>query len=221
MSGKEDIALDITASIEHDQIPEELRRESSVLNLCVFCGARPGSAETLSLAREVGHLIGLEGHRLVYGAGGSGLMGELAWAAFRAGAEITGVVPRFLYERERGLSAPPQNSAITDTMFERKQIMIDRSDAFVALPGGYGTMDEVLEVVSLKYLNACEKPLILLDDDNFWEPFEAVDKALRQRGFVDDRACRGFEIAHSAREALDLVAALAPLADRAVQETRS
>ncbi|MBS2532117.1 TIGR00730 family Rossman fold protein [Catenulispora sp. NF23] len=177
------------------------------LNVCVFCGARSGSREALDLARETGRLLGARGHRLVYGAGGSGLMGELAWAAFDAGAEITGVVPRFLYERERGLSAPPYEAVVTETMFERKQIMVDRSDAFLALPGGYGTLDEVMEIVSLKYLDACPKPLVLLDADDFWESFTATDRTLRRRGFVDAAADRGFEVSRDPAEALDLIGA--------------
>jgi uncharacterized protein (TIGR00730 family) len=175
------------------------------LRLCVFCGARPGSPDAVTLARETGRAIGDAGHRLVYGAGGSGLMGEVATAAWEHGADITGIAPRFLYERERGIAAPPYRAVVPETMFERKQLMLDTSDAFLALPGGYGTLDEVLEVISLKYLGMCDKPLILLGVDNFWEPLFALDKILRMRGFVDDTVDRGFELAFSAGEALDLI----------------
>ena len=121
------------------------------LSVAVFCGARAGrTPRVMECAGEVGALLGARGHRLVYGAGGVGVMGAVARAAQRHGAPVTGVIPRFLRELERDDVAPEQELIVTDDMFERKQVMFARADAFLALPGGYGTLDEVIEAVSLR-----------------------------------------------------------------------
>lgn len=180
----------------------------ATLSVCVFCGARPGSTAAVALARETGRLIGAAGHRLVWGGGGSGLMGEVAWSAYRSGASLLGIVPRFISERECAIAAPPYEAVLTHTMAERKTLMIDESDAFIALPGGYGTMDEVFEVVSLSYLGVCDKQLVLLGDDSFWHCFAELDASLRGRGYVDADSGPRFLTANTAGEALDLIASL-------------
>jgi uncharacterized protein (TIGR00730 family) len=157
------------------------------LNICVFCGSRTGtSPEAIRLATEVGELIGRRGHQLVYGGGGIGLMGAVAFSAARAGAFITGVMPKFLFEREQEDAAPDQTLVVTTDMFDRKREMIRRADVFLALPGGYGTLDEVIEVVSLAYLDACSKPVVLLDVDGGWEPLHSLFTEFKQRGFIGD-----------------------------------
>ncbi len=176
----------------------------------MFCGARPGQyPETAAAAREVGALIGARGHHLVYGGGGSGLMGEVAWAASRAGAGITGYTPRFLYERELAIAAPPQELQLTDDMFERKRLMIDQADVFLALPGGYGTLDEVLDVLSLNCLDVSRKPLVLVDTEGFWSPLLQAVESLQKLGFADDGQGVLFHTARSAQEALETVELLA------------
>ncbi|MFI9271107.1 TIGR00730 family Rossman fold protein [Kitasatospora sp. NPDC052896] len=176
----------------------------------MFCGARSGErAGITEAAREVGRLIGERGHRLVYGGGGSGLMGEVAWAAAKSGAPITGYTPRFLYERELAIAAPDQELHLTDDMFERKRLMIEHADAFLALPGGYGTLDEVLDVLSLNCLGEQGKPLVLVDAEGFWGPIRAAVEKLRGLGFADHGEGVLFRTARGGAEALALAEALA------------
>jgi uncharacterized protein (TIGR00730 family) len=163
---------------------------SGPLTVCVFAGARSGTdGRAGCAAEELGRLLGAHGHRLVYGGGGSGLMGVVAWAAYRAGADVVGVMPKFLYELERGIDAPPQRFYLTDTMAQRKTEMLGRAEAFVALPGGLGTIDEVLEVLSLAGLSQHGKPLVLLDAGGAWRSLRAALDDACLRGFADLGRC--------------------------------
>jgi len=147
---------------------------------------------------------------LVYGAGGVGLMGEVAHSAARAGAPITGVVPRFLYERERSDAAPEQHTVLTEGLQDRKQIMIDTADAFLALPGGYGTVDEVFDVIGMSYLGLVRKPLVLLDVDGFWRNFISLTEQLHNQGFADQGLGNLFQLADSPLQALALLESPVP-----------
>jgi uncharacterized protein (TIGR00730 family) len=179
------------------------------MNICVFCGARPGTWPGVTeAARQVGQLVAQRGHRLVYGAGGSGLMGEVAWSASRHGAQITGYTPRFLYERELALDTPDQTLHITEDMFERKRRMVGHADAFVALPGGYGTLDEILEILCLNSLEVTRKPLVLIDEA-FWTPLLRLVESLERSGFADQGRGMLFDIAQTAADALLRVEELA------------
>ena len=150
--------------------------------VCVFCGSnvggRPRYAEA---ARRVGELIAGAGLGLVYGSGNVGLMGVLADAALRAGGEVVGVIPAALQARElahAGLSA----LHVVDSMHERKARMADLSDAFAALPGGYGTLDELFEILTWAQLGIHAKPVGLLDVDGFFAPLlAALDRMVDER----------------------------------------
>ena len=173
------------------------------LAICVFCGATPGRRPGASVAaRQVGTLIGRRGHELVYGGSGAGLMGEVARAARLNGAPITGYVPRHIYELELGIALPEQTLHVTDDLFERKQRMIEHGDAFIALPGGYGTLDEIFEVLSLSYLSVSAKPLILLNTDNYWDGLVDLVNSLYEAGFADRRSRLLFRITRSPDEAI-------------------
>jgi uncharacterized protein (TIGR00730 family) len=174
------------------------------LSLGVFCGFAPGpSARYAEVATELGAGLAARGHRLVYGAGGLGLMGAVARGASAGGARILGVIPEFLRAKEMGDELPPQEVVLTSDLLERKRVMIDRSDAFVALPGGYGTLDEVLEVVSMAALGQDVGPIVLLDVDDDWRPLLDHVNRLHQRGFVRDASI--LRVARSPEEALDMV----------------
>lgn len=112
-------------------------------------------------------------------------------------------MPRFLFGREAPGEAPPQDFTVTDTMHDRKHEMFERSDAFVALPGGYGTLDEVIEVMSLTYLGRMNKPLVLLDVDGAWRQFVRLVRDMRDRGFADGQARDLFSIADDAPAAVE------------------
>jgi uncharacterized protein (TIGR00730 family) len=190
----------------NERTPASAETGTVVLSLCVFCGARhgDGAASAAAAAREVGRLIGMRGHNLVYGAGASGLMGEVAWSAARNGSAVTGYAPYFIHEREAGDNAPRQTLYITKDLFDRKRRMIEHGDAFIALPGGLGTLDEVLEVLSLKNLEITNKPLILLNVGDFWGAFARLANSLFEAGFASPGEEDLFHVAATPLEAIDL-----------------
>jgi uncharacterized protein (TIGR00730 family) len=153
-------------------------------SICVFCGAKPGfDARWVEGARATGRAIADRGWRLVYGGGRVGLMGVLADAALSAGGEVVGVIPQALLAREvghRGLS----RLEVVDDMARRKTRMIELSDAFVALPGGLGTLDELFEVLTLRQTRYHDKPVGLFNQDDYWSPLLAACQAMVEAGFV-------------------------------------
>lgn len=140
----------------------------------VFCGSSSGRGDRyVGAARALGALLAEERLALVYGGGKVGLMGELADACLAAGGHVVGVIPTGLFRREvahRGVSELHEVAS----MHERKALMYDRADAFIALPGGLGTLDELAEVATWSQLGLHAKPLVLLDVDGFWAPFVAL-----------------------------------------------
>jgi uncharacterized protein (TIGR00730 family) len=154
------------------------------LTLCVFCGSSPGIdpayAET---ARQLGKLIGEGGHRLVFGGGAIGLMGEVAREARDAGAEVIGILPAFLRHLE-----PPLKSAeeliITPDLQQRKARMLAMADAFIHLPGGLGTMDEYFEVITTAQLSVHRKPIVLIDVKQYFKPLKALIDHIVAQGFA-------------------------------------
>ena len=142
--------------------------------ICVFCGSRHGALPAYNdLATRVGHELAARGACLVYGGGALGLMGVVSDSVLEAGGHVTGIMPGFLRHMERqhdNLS----RMIVTDDMFQRKQAMFDLSDGFLALPGGIGTLDEVLEVLTWRQLQQVDKPLVLFDEGDFWAPFTAA-----------------------------------------------
>jgi hypothetical protein len=153
--------------------------------ICVFCGARSGARPTyVAAARAFGRLLADRGLGLVYGGGRVGLMGELAQAALDHGGYVTGVIPSFLSQRELQHPGIHTCHVVTDLM-ERKAMMMEIADAFVALPGGIGTLDEVLEVMAWRGLKRLDKPIAFFNVDDFFEPWRTTLGYLDQEGFVD------------------------------------
>jgi len=160
------------------------------LSLCVYCGSKVGSEPAYRLAATaVGTLIGRLGWQLVYGGGRAGLMGVVADAALAAGARVTGVIPSTLMERELGHGGLHELHVV-ETMHERKQLMAERSDAFVALPGGIGTFEELFEVWTWRQLGYHDKPVGLLNVEGYYDALIDFLALTQQRGFVsqDQRA---------------------------------
>jgi uncharacterized protein (TIGR00730 family) len=150
--------------------------------ICVFCGSNAGHDPTyLEAARGLGQLFAREGIALVYGGGSVGLMGELADSVLAAGGEVIGVIPHALWAREvghRGLT----DLRIVETMHERKAMMADLADAFIALPGGLGTLEEIFEIWTWAQLGLHTKPLGFLDVNGFYAPLmQFLDRAARER----------------------------------------
>jgi hypothetical protein len=157
------------------------------VRLCVFCGASPGRDPAYAaLARAVGHGLAERGIGLVYGGGRVGLMGAVADAALEAGGEVIGVIPSRLVDRElahRGVT----DLRVVDTLHDRKATMAELSDGFVALPGGFGTLEELTEVVSWAQLDLHAKPIGLLGPAGYWDGLLAWLDRVVAEGFIAPR----------------------------------
>ena len=153
-------------------------------SICVYCGSNTGSDPEFAVAaRALGRLMAESGIRLVYGGGSVGLMGDLAMSVLDQGGSVTGVIPDFLVNREHMLERS-QERIITCDMHERKRIMFERADAFVALPGGIGTLEELVEQMTWQQLGRHTKPVLLANVDNFWEPLLALLAHMRATEFI-------------------------------------
>ena len=153
-------------------------------SVCVYCGSRHGARESYAAAaRRLGQLIGERGWQLVYGGGRVGLMGELADAALAAGARVVGVIPDSLMRREVGHPGLSELHVV-QTMHMRKQAMAERADAFVALPGGIGTFEELFEVWSWRQLGYHDQPIGVLEVDGYYEPLLAFMRRSTAEGFT-------------------------------------
>lgn len=154
-------------------------------SVCVYCGSRAGARpDYAAQARRLGTAVGRRGWRLVYGGGRVGLMGVVADAALAAGACVVGVIPQSLMRRETGHRGLTELHVVR-TMHERKTMMAERADAFVALPGGIGTLEELFEVWSWRHLGYHARPLGLLDAGGYWQPLLAFLGHSVAEGFID------------------------------------
>ncbi len=154
-------------------------------SICVYCGSRPGRNTAYAAAADaLGRAIAGEGWRLVYGAGDVGLMGTVARAAQDAGGDTFGVIPTHLMKLEVG-KTDLTRFIITETMHERKKVMVMNADAIVVLPGGAGSLDEFFEVLTWRQLGLHGKPIILLSVDEYWAPLTALLDHVVDHGFAD------------------------------------
>ena len=152
--------------------------------VCLYCGSRTGRNPAYAReARALGEALGRAGYALVYGAGDSGMMGEAARAAQAAGARITGFIPRHLVAIEAG-KQDLHAVIVTETMHERKKLMLGNSEAVIALPGGPGTLDELVEVLTWRHLGLHEKPALLLNVGGYWDPLLRLLEHMVAEGFV-------------------------------------
>jgi uncharacterized protein (TIGR00730 family) len=157
---------------------------STIRNICVYCGSGPGTDLAFTAAaREFGKIIAENKVRLIYGGGSVGLMGEIAASVLDHGGEVTGVIPEFLKGRERPF-AHVQELIITRDMHERKRIMFERSDAFVALPGGIGTLEELIEQLTWAQLGRHKKPILVANIQRFWDPLCALLDHMKSLAFI-------------------------------------
>src|SRR6201994_784032 len=157
---------------------------NKIRTVCVYCGSGPGTnPHFIEGAKALGKAFAENGVRLVYGGGSVGLMGAIAKSALDHGGAVTGIIPDFLRARENALTRV-QEMIVTPDMHERKRLMFERSDAFVALPGGVGTLEELVEQLTWKQLGRHAKPVLLADIDNFWEPLFALLAHMRETEFI-------------------------------------
>jgi len=178
--------------------------------VCVFCGSSaPADPRYREAARALGALLARRGVDLVYGGGSVGLMGELADAALGHGGRVTGVIPAGLFAREVGHTGLTELHEVA-SMHERKQLMYDLSDAFIALPGGLGTLEELAEVATWSQLGLHSKPVVLLDVDGFWEPLVSQLDRMAGAGLLRPASRELIQRTRSAEEALGVLAAARP-----------
>lgn len=158
---------------------------TKIRSICVYCGASDAvDPRYIRLAEELGRELARRGIRLVYGGGGVGLMGACARAAHEASGEVLGIMPRFLLQKERIYKDVEHR--IVDDMHTRKQMMFDESEAFIVLPGGIGTLEEAVEILSWARLGLHAKPMAFLDEDGFWSPFFELLERIIEGGFIPD-----------------------------------
>ena len=173
------------------------------MSIAVYCGSRFGDGPAFrSSAQALGRLIGAAGETLVYGGGRVGLMGEVADATLASGGRVVGVIPQALMDREVG-HAGLTELHVVQTLHERKQLMASRADAFVALPGGIGTLEELYEVWSWQQLGYHDKPVALLNVDGYYDALLEFMRVTHSRGFVSDTQFEALMVDDDAARLLD------------------
>lgn len=182
------------------------------LSVCVYCGSRDGArAAFAQAATAIGAEIGRRGWQLVYGGGRAGLMGRVADAALHAGGRVVGVIPRSLMEREVGHHGLSELHVV-ETMHERKRMMAERSDAFIALPGGIGTFEELFEVWTWRQLGYHDKPIGLLNVEGYYDALLGFLGQTVTNGFVSEPQRTLLDVATEPVSLLDAIAWRAPRA---------
>jgi uncharacterized protein (TIGR00730 family) len=160
---------------------------NAIGSICVYCGSSPGRDDVyLKAGHTLGRSIAESGLRLIYGGGTKGIMGAVADGALRAGGKVTGIIPNFLLNKEATEAALSRldELIVTENMHERKHMMFEKSDAFVALPGGIGTVEEIVEVMTWAQLGRHRKPIVFVNVKRFWDPMTAMIDHMRAEGFV-------------------------------------
>ncbi|MBF0248007.1 MAG: TIGR00730 family Rossman fold protein [Alphaproteobacteria bacterium] len=183
--------------------------------LCVFCGSRLGTDPAHAVvAQELGRMLAERGVELVYGGGGIGLMAVVANAVIDAGGRVTGVIPEFLRAYEVGVVNGPE-ALVVGGMHERKAKMFEISEAFVALPGGLGTLDETIEITTWKQLQQHNKPIIFVNTNGYWDPYMAMVDRVVDGGFGHHKVKELFQFVDTVDQIFDAIAE-APDADEVV-----
>jgi hypothetical protein len=187
--------------------------------VCVYCGSGPGLDPAYAeAARALGRDLAGRGIGLVYGGGGLGLMGEVARATLAGGGHVTGIIPEFLLRREAALETATE-LVVTGDMHERKRIMFERSDAFVALPGGIGTLEELVEQLTWAQLGRHTKPIVVVNVRGFWSPFLDLLRHMKAETFIRPTLDVSFAVVDRAEHVLPVAEARAagagPLPDGA------
>ncbi len=178
---------------------------SAVRNVCVYCGSGSGKNPVYAeAARTFGAALASAGVGLVYGGGSLGLMGEVARATIEAGGRVTGVIPAFLSEREKMLRSVDE-LIVTDDMHERKRLMFERADAFVALPGGIGTLEEIVEQLTWSQLGQHTKPIVIANIADFWSPFLELLRHMRADTFIREGLDVAFHVVDDAQAILPTI----------------
>lgn len=168
----------------HMQAMNERENPGKIRKICVYCGSGPGTDPAFAqAARDFGTILAKSGIGLVFGGGTVGMMGELAEAMLHRGGEVTGIIPEFLVAREHAIKGAHE-LILTRDMHERKRKMFEMADAFVALPGGVGTLEEIVEQMTWAQLGRHKKPILLANIEGFWEPLCALLDHMKTLEFI-------------------------------------
>lgn len=191
----------------------------NIQSVCVFCGAQNAVEEThLQLARDLGKAMAERGLSLVYGGGDCGLMGAVANSMLEAKAHVTGVFPeslRYIEKEHQTLD----DIIIVDSMHTRKEIMYKKSDIFVILPGGFGTMDELFEILTWKQLQLHTKPIVILNHEGYWDHLAALMEHIIDSGFAKEEVRQFFKVVNSQEELLEYIAEKQASSENSVAES--
>jgi len=187
---------------------------SGIKSICVYCAAGPGNNPAfVEAAKSLGCVLAQNDIRLIYGGGSEGLMGALADSVLDHGGSVTGVIPEFLVNREHML-VRAQERIITRDMHERKRVMFERADAFVALPGGVGTLEELVEQMTWAQLGRHKKPILVLNTARFWDPLLLLLEQMEKLEFIRAGLSVDYLVAERVEEILPkLVAAARKISD--------
>jgi uncharacterized protein (TIGR00730 family) len=193
---------------------------SAIRSICVYCGSGQGTDPVFSAAaRVLGRMMAKAGIRLVYGGGRIGLMGEVARSVLEAGGAVTGIIPEFLKAREVML-ADAQELHVVEDMHARKKLMFDKADAFIALPGGIGTLEELVEQLTWAQLGRHEKPILIANINGFWRPLLSLLAHMRESGFVRPGLEVKYLVADRVEDAIEMLSAAARLEAPQDEEAR-
>jgi len=191
---------------------------SDIRSICVYCAAGPGNNPAfVEAAQRFGRILAENGVRLVYGGGSVGLMGALAESVLDHGGLVTGVIPDFLVNREHMLLRV-QERIITRDMHERKREMFERADAFVALPGGIGTLEELVEQMTWAQLGRHKKPILILNIEGFWDPLCTLLERMEKLDFIRAGLPVSYYVAQRVEEILPRLVAAARAVSEAEKE---
>jgi uncharacterized protein (TIGR00730 family) len=191
---------------------------STIRTVCVYCGSSPGTDPAfMDAARRLGALMAADGVGLIYGGGARGLMGQVANSVLDHGGHVTGIIPEFLESKEHTLKRA-QEVIITPNMHVRKQTMFDRADAFVALPGGIGTLEELVEQLTWAQLGRHQKPILILNINGFWDPLCALLDHMRRLAFIHNDMAVNLLVADEAEDVLPKLRAAAAVVTEAAKQ---
>jgi uncharacterized protein (TIGR00730 family) len=175
-------------------------------SLCVYCGSSVGAnARYREAAQRLGQLMAENGIRLIYGGGRVGLMGLLADAVIAGGGEVVGIIPEFLDTREVG-HRDVTELRVVDSMHIRKNMMVELSDAFAVLPGGFGTLDETFETLTWRQLRLHDKPIVLINFDDYWDPFLRLVDHVVAEGFARPECRELFTVVDRVEDVIAVIA---------------
>ena len=177
----------------------------TIQNICVYCGSSLGSDPRFAEAADaLGAAMAAAGVGLVFGGGEDGLMGRLAHAVIDNGGRVTGIIPTFLVKREHALKEA-QELIVVEDMHQRKQMMFERADAFIALPGGIGTLEELVEQLTWVQLQRHAKPVLLADIGGFWRPLLSLIAHMHNLGFIREGLDLRYMVAEKIEDALPML----------------